>query len=102
WISSHSDVEGNEEADRQAKDAAAGNTSPPQDLPPILRKPIARSIAAEKQAFHQELKKTWQERWSNSPRKHKFDQIDPDFPFTKHRRIAEKLNRTQSSLLIQI
>jgi hypothetical protein len=56
WISGHSKVKGNEEADRIAKNAAKGRSSARIDLPHILRRPLPTSAIALKQDFMQVLK----------------------------------------------
>ena len=102
WISGHTDVKGNEEADKLAKEAATGQSSEKPSPPTILCQALGHSMSAEKQAYHEELLSTWKERWDASPRKTKFRKIDDQFPFTKFRKICDHLNRTQSSTLVQI
>ena len=51
WISGHSKVKGNEEADRIAKNAAEGRSSARASLPHILRGPLPMSASARKQEF---------------------------------------------------
>ncbi|PPQ93503.1 hypothetical protein CVT25_005244 [Psilocybe cyanescens] len=75
-----------------------------QSLLNALRFPKAKSgqcASAEKQAYNEELRSLWKERWDNSPRATRFKRVDPDFSFTKFRKTSFKLNRAQSSLLVQ-
>ena len=102
WISAHSEVPGNEKADEEAKEAANGNSSPTDSLPPYLRIPLPRSAAAEKQAYHAELKEMWCEDWEKSIRKERMDRIDAEFPFNKYCKMRDGLTRAQGSLLTQI
>jgi hypothetical protein len=102
WISSHSEVKGNEAADRMAKEAAHGRSSRRADLPNLLRSALPISISAAKEKFQVHLNRRWAKVWTNSPRKDKFAQIDPDFPFNKFRKKLFKLTRSQSSLIMQL
>jgi ribonuclease HI len=102
WISSHSEVKGNEEADKLAKDAARGRSSRTIDLPHLLRTPLPDSASATKQAFVDGLKKRWLTVWDNSPRKERFSLIDPKFPFDGFRKKWFNLTRQQASIIMQI
>ena len=102
WISSHSEVKGNEEADKLAKEAAAGKASRREDLPPLLRKTLPTSASATKQEYAKQLKTKWKDMWLTSPRRQRFEQIDEAFPFTKFRKRQEQLSREQASLLMQV
>jgi len=102
WISGHTDVHSNKEADKQAKAASGGNSSKKPKLPLFLRRPMAKSASAEKHAYHEELKESWQDKWTDLPRKARFDKIDPNFLFSKFRKVSNQLNRVQSSLLVQV
>ncbi len=56
WISGHSKVKGNEEADELAKKASTEHiSSGAADLPLKLCKPLLISVSAEKQRYHEEL-----------------------------------------------
>ena len=59
WISSHSEVKGNEAADKLTKAAAQGQSSRMVDLPHILRTPLLASASATKQSYHAKLNKLW-------------------------------------------
>jgi len=102
WIAVHKGVIGNERVDEEAKRAAQGESSPPEELPPILHKRLPLSAAAVKQEHAEVQKKRWKEEWKVSPCYARFQHIDKAFPFNKFQLISSKLSRSQSSLLIQI
>jgi ribonuclease HI len=102
WISSHSEVRGNEAADKLAKEAAQGRSSRQTDLPHLFRSPLPVSASATKQAYNAKLNKMWAKIWTNSPRKDRFTQTDPDFPFNSFRKRLFMLTRNQASIIMQI
>jgi ribonuclease HI len=102
WISSHSKVKGNEEADRLAKDAADGRSSTRNDLPHILRNPLPNSASATKQSFNAKLKEEWAEIWNASPRRIRVAQFGEVFPFNALLKRLNMLTRKQSSTILQI
>ncbi|EPQ55661.1 hypothetical protein GLOTRDRAFT_26170, partial [Gloeophyllum trabeum ATCC 11539] len=94
WTPGHSDVEGNEYADRQAKDAATGNSSPTNRLPQVLRrKPLPFSKSALKQEHQAKLKSLWEAEWSKSPRYAKFASLDKKLLSGSFRKLAKTLTR---------
>jgi hypothetical protein len=84
------------------KRAVQGESSPPEDLPPLLRKRLPTSATVVKQEFAEKLKIRWLETWETSPCYARFQHVDKDFPFNKFRRISEILSRLQMSLLTQL
>jgi hypothetical protein len=100
WISSHSEVKGNEAADKLAKTAARGRSNRRDELPHVLWSPLPISVSAAKQKFQANLNRRWLKLWEDSPRKDRFSQID--FPFNKFRKKLFKLSRNQSSLMMQL
>ncbi|KIJ95233.1 hypothetical protein K443DRAFT_43998, partial [Laccaria amethystina LaAM-08-1] len=102
WVAAHKGVKGNERVDEEAKKAAQGDSSPWEELPPILWKRLPYSAAAVKQELSETLKVKWKDTWKDSPRYARFQHIDKDFPFNKFRKISDRLSRPQASLLTQI
>jgi hypothetical protein len=102
WISSHSKVKGNEEADRLAKDAANGRSSTRNDLPHILHNRLPSSASATKQSFNAKLKEDWAAIWNASPRRPRVAQFGEAFPFTALFKRFNMLTRKQSSTILQI
>jgi len=102
WVAAHKGVKGNERVDEEAKKAAQGDSSPWEELPPILRKRLPYSAAAVKQEMAEQLKVKWKNTWKESPCYTRFQHIDKDFPFNKFRKISDRLSRPQASLLTQI
>ena len=67
WTPGHIDIKGNEEADREAKDAVRYSSSTIQKLPAPLRKALPCSKSAAQQMFHQKIKKAAGKIWNKSP-----------------------------------
>lgn len=102
WISGHSDVRGNKQADKLAKEAAERRASERADLPAHLQKKLPVGTSACKRDYLEELKRRWLMEWQDSPRKRKLDTIDPLFPFNSFRKRLEKMLRGHASLLVQV
>lgn len=83
WSAGHVGIEGNEEADGEAKRAAEGESSDPRDLPPYLRKPLGHSISALRQAHNDKLKHKWAATWASSPRYRRFHYQDVLTPYSQ-------------------
>ena len=83
WVSGHDGVAGNERADLEAKDVAAGSSSTDQELPPLLHSaPLPCSVMAAKQHFRTSLMLDWRSRWSESPHFQRAAKIDSRLPDT--------------------
>jgi ribonuclease HI len=102
WISSHSEVKGNEKADSLAKKAATGRSSRRTDLPPTFRSTLPDSASASKQDYLAKLKGKWSTKWSSSDRRLRMAQFDDNFPFNDFRKRSYTLSRNQASLMMQI
>ena len=102
WISSHSKVKGNEDADRMAKEAAEGRSSAAISLPHILRSPLPISSSATKQDFNAVIKHRWATTWEASPRKARIAQFGGTFPFGEFTKQLQSLTRKHSSLILQL
>jgi hypothetical protein len=102
WISSHSEVKGNEAADKLAKAVAQGRSSRATDLPHLLRSPLPVSASAIKQEFSAKLNRLWNKVWDGSPSKDRFSRLDPNFPFNSFRKRLFQLTRRQSSTIMQL
>ena len=102
WVAAHKGVVGNERVDEEAKRAAQGESSPLEELPPLLRRRLPYSASAVKQEFAESQKARWREAWQGSPRYARFQHIDTNFPFSKFRKLSDRLSRSQASLLMQL
>ena len=103
WVSGHNGVAGNERADLEAKDAAAGSLSTDQELPLLLRSaPLPCSITATKQHFRTSLMLDWKIRWSESPRFQHTAKIDSRLPDTSFLRLTKEISKSQASVLFQL
>jgi len=108
WISSHSDIKGNEHADKLSKEAAKGNASPQEQLPPMLRRTLLASASVVKQEHLAHLKRKWKSMWHKSPRHQRFTQINNIPKATRRTRTKPSqptnpgTQRTHSSKLIPL
>ncbi|RPD54990.1 hypothetical protein L227DRAFT_473816, partial [Lentinus tigrinus ALCF2SS1-6] len=84
WVPGHQDIAGNEQADCEAKLAAAGDSSSIRLLPPALRQPLPVSLAKAKQVYNKELEQRAAERWRASARGRKFQRVDPAIPSSRY------------------
>jgi len=83
WTAGHEGLEGNELADREAKEAVKETTSDTKQLPPYLRKPLLINPAALKVAHNTKLKTEWKEDWKKSERGQAAALIDESTPSSK-------------------
>ena len=102
WISSHSNVKGNEAVDKMAKDAAEGRSSTVASLPHLFRNPLPTSASALKQEYNANIKTKWSDSWNTSPRKPRLDQFGGTFPFGAFLKKLNSLTRKQSSIILQL
>jgi ribonuclease HI len=68
WTAGHIGIEGNEDADKEAKLAADGESLDSKQLPQCLHKKIRFSRSAIRQALNDKLKLRWNSSWAKSPR----------------------------------
>ena len=103
WVKGHTRNEGNERADKEAKEAAAGCTSRRCALLAFLTEAaLPLSIAAHRQAFDGELGARWCHEWETSTMFARINMINPLMPSKQFWKLAGKLNRQQTSTLVQL
>jgi len=102
WIPGHADIPGNQVADEQARAAAAGESSPPKELPPILRRPLPLSLSATKSRQKSQLYDDWQKIWTASPRSRRLQRLDQSTTLQQIHRCVNTLSRRNSSLVVQL
>ncbi|KIM34625.1 hypothetical protein M413DRAFT_35774, partial [Hebeloma cylindrosporum] len=76
WVPGHASIPGNKKADTNACEAAAGESFPPDRLPPIFRKTLPLSLSAAKSRQKTLMFEEWQKVWSASPRFHRLQHFD--------------------------
>jgi ribonuclease HI len=105
WIPGHMDVQGNELADKEAKEAARGmdHESPHQLLPKYLRgKRLLRSASALTALQKTKSRTLWKSLWEKSPRYARTRVIDPTMPSDKYIKLTNGLPKRTASFYIQM
>jgi ribonuclease HI len=80
WTAGHVGIAGNEDTDKEAKNAANGLSTDKSFLPSYLRKNLPINPAAVKRAYHEKLKGKWTTTWRNSERGKKTAKFDKTAP----------------------
>jgi len=104
WTAGHEGLLGNELADREAKEAAKGQTSETKYLPRYLRKPLLTNPAAIRMAHAEALKEKWKTEWRNASRGKDMSKIDDSTPSSKFLNAISnpKLTRAAASKIAQL
>ena len=105
WTAVHSGIEGNEEADGEARSMAEGNSSPDKSIPSYIRKKVKKSISALKQDCNKKLKEEWKTEWNQSERSKRFKAPDIVSPASKKYLSLisnHRILKNMSSLIFQL
>lgn len=102
WVPGHLGVDGNEQADDEAKEAAHGRSSAPRLLPPALQKTLPISAAKAKQLHLTKLKARARDDWHTSRRGVKLKVMCGQLHSPRYGKLVAPLSRRQAAVLIQL
>jgi len=104
WIAGHRDIEGNKDADREARCAALreSDASPKTDLPKCLHKKLPIGASAIKQKNKAELMEQWKHQWSKSKRCAHLTRIDPSAPSKRFMKAIGNLPKFKAGMMYQM
>jgi ribonuclease HI len=92
WVPGRKGVEGNEQADVQAKKVITEGSSEREKLPRYLKKQLPYNKSAMKAAHNEKLKRRTQKIWQKSPRYEKMKNTDPTAHTHYHDRLYTALS----------
>ena len=105
WTAGHVGIKGNEQADKEAKMAANGDTTQNEALPKCIRKKIKQSTSAVKQKRNKAINSIWKEEWNESPRFKCFRATDLISPSSKKYMTLisdHRISRHMASIIFQL
>ena len=104
WIVGHRNIQGNEEADREAKRAATDKNSltPIDQLPMALHMKLPISTSALKQEHRKDLKKKWQKTWEKSKCHTHITTINSMTPSKKYLKATRFMPKSRSGVIFQL
>lgn len=92
WVPSHCGIQGNEEADRMAKEAVGTYES----------HGFGKSVRTQRAAYRRSMLEEWREEWSSSPKGRSLKRIDSSLPSRRSLRVWGRLTRTEAYTLSQL
>ncbi|KAF9003701.1 hypothetical protein BDZ89DRAFT_900541, partial [Hymenopellis radicata] len=102
WTPGHNGIQGNEDVDLVAKNAAEGRSSDPHLLPPLFRKPLPRSAAALKAAYMKTIYTAWDLEWSTCPQFKKFKRVNRSTNARSIHKTIVGLPRPNASIIVRL
>lgn len=101
-MTGHEGIKGNERADKEAKAAAVGLSSPSVSLPKALRRPLPVSATRLRQSFAAHLSATAAAPWSSSRRGKRTTDTTGPFPSKHYASTVARLSRRHAGLYMQL
>lgn len=102
WVPGHIGIDGNGDADVQAKRAAGNNPSPPNLLPRVFWTPLPHSASKLCQVHAAKQKTEASDIWKASKQHARMEKIDPSMSSATYHKLIAQLPRRHAALLIQL